>query len=128
MPHLTAINQLQAEALDYQEKIELPIDENRLEECLTEAVQLNARTGKMLADAKWYQDEAITNNVAKDLKSFINLPALTLNKFISAYCKEENHLVNWIERLNKASDKKAKACITLISKLKAENFNQRFTM
>lgn len=126
MQHLTPFQKLFDEALEYQQAIELPIDENKLEGDLTEAVQINARTGKMLADAKWYQDDAIKNNIAKDLATFITLPALTLNKFVAAYCKEQNYLVNWIERLNKASDKKAKACITLISKIKAEAFNQRF--
>jgi len=128
MPHLTPFNRLESEALEYQEKMELPIDENNLEGCLTEAVQINARTGKMLADAQYYQDEAIKNNIIREMKELVKLPAMTLNKFISAYCKEENYLVNMIERLNKASDKKAKACITLISKLKAESFNQRFTV
>lgn len=128
MQHLTPFAKLFEEALNYQQQIELPIDERQLEKDLTEAVHINARTGKMLADAQWYQDEAIKNNIVKDLTAFINLPALTLNKFISAYCKEQNHLVNWVERLNKASDKKAKACITLISKAKAEMFNSKYSM
>lgn len=128
MRHLTPFNKLYEEILDYQAQIELPIDENKLEECLTEAVHINARTGKMLADAMYYQDEAIKSNILKDLKEFIHLPALTLNKFVSAYCKEQNHLVTWIERVNKASDKKAKAIITLISKAKAEMFNSKYSM
>ena len=120
------LESLLSEIAEYQQTIELPINEVELEKDLINAIQLNARTGKMLADAIYIQDIAIKNNIAKDIKDFVQLPALTLNKFINAYCAKENYLVNWIDRVNKCSDKKAKAIITLISKQKAEMQNLKY--
>jgi hypothetical protein len=120
------LSKLLEEANEYQGKIDLPIDERTLEKDLIESIAINSRTGKMLADAKFLQDEAVKNSIVKELASLINLPTLTLNKFVSAYCKNENYAVNWIERINKASDKKGKAIITLISKMKAEMQNIRY--
>lgn len=82
-----------------------------------------ARSGKMLADAKYWLDEqmnsAITQAMAEALKSK-RWSVTTINKKIDALCKEQNYLVNWIERLNRTCTHQLSFMVTLISKHKVE--------
>jgi hypothetical protein len=82
-----------------------------------------ARTGKMLADAKYWLDEqmnsAITQTLVEALKSK-RWSATTINKKVDSLCKDQNYLVNWIERLNRTCTHQLAFMVTLISKHKAE--------
>ncbi|WP_218620352.1 hypothetical protein [Flavobacterium sp. I3-2] len=79
-----------------------------------------ARSGKLLADAKIHRDEKLNSEVMREIKSLISLPASTSNKFIDTLTREENHLVNWADRLNAACSRQLEWCRTVISKGKAE--------
>jgi hypothetical protein len=64
-----------------------------------------ARTGKMLADAKYHQEAKTQSAIMEELKksgALANIPATVMNNLLKSVCKEENYLVNWIERLNRA--------------------------
>ena len=60
-----------------------------------------ARSGKMVADAKYWQDEAINNSIIQKLKDQLDLSPMILKKFIESNCKRENYLVNWLDRINR---------------------------
>lgn len=112
-------------------KIELEEIQNFLE--LTQSEDVNeavyrgnelavymARSGKLLADAKIHKDEKLNSEVMREIKSLLSLPASTSNKYIDTLTREENHLVNWAERLNAACSRQLEWCRTIISKGKAE--------
>lgn len=82
-----------------------------------------ARTGKMLADAKYWLHEQMNTGISETLKEALKnkgWSATTINKKIEALCKNENYLVNWIERLNRTCTHQLQFMITMISKHKAE--------
>lgn len=82
-----------------------------------------ARTGKMLADAKYHLDEKMKSSYFEELKkvgSLANIPATTINTFIKVSCSEENYLVNWIERMNRTCTHQIDWLRTCISKAKEE--------
>lgn len=79
-----------------------------------------ARTGKMLADAKYHQDIAINENTILVTETYKSMPPSTKNKLIEAMCQRENHLVNWLERLNRACTHQLDWLRTVISKAKEE--------
>lgn len=83
------------------------------------AVQM-ARSGKLLADAKYHRDEKLNSGIVREMKNLISLPATTANKYVDALCKEENYVVNWADRINRAATHKLDWCRTIISKAKAE--------
>ena len=62
-----------------------------------------ANTGKMLADAKYWKDKAVKDNILMGLKDYLKskLPASTLNELVKAETKDLNYLVTWIEQLDK---------------------------
>ena len=61
-----------------------------------------ARSGKLLADAKEFQDES-TSAIYNDYEDFITkVPATVSIKFINSKISYVNKLVNWLDRLNRA--------------------------
>lgn len=90
-----------------------------------ELVSIMATSGKMLADAKYHRDKAISENVINSLKQALNekLPASTINEFIKAECKDLNYLVNFIEQVNKECKYQVELLRSLISLRKTEMNN-----
>lgn len=95
-----------------------------------------ARTGKLLADAKYHLDGKMKDEVFETLRKTAKEAGATskaVNKIIDSLCKEEQYLVNWCERLNRSATHQLEWCRTLISKAKEEmrlapmyNNNPRF--
>lgn len=79
-----------------------------------------ARSGKLLADAKIHRDEKLNSEVMQNIKKLISLPASLANKFIDTLTRDENHLVNWADRVNASCSRQLEWCRTIISKGKAE--------
>lgn len=79
-----------------------------------------ARTGKMLADAKYHQDTAIAESIVYHLGKQAGCPASILKQLVESTCKRENYLVNSIERLNRAATHQLDWLRTVISKAKEE--------
>lgn len=81
-----------------------------------------ALSGKMVADAKYRYNEILNSVFIKAVKdaSSINMSASTMNKFIDSTCKDDQYLVDWTERLNRACTHQLDLCRSLISKLKIE--------
>jgi hypothetical protein len=75
------------------------------------------RLSTMLADAKYYQDNAFVH-YANDSKGMVASTAMS--GFIKARCKDENYLVNLLENLLKKCYSENEWNRTLISKAKEE--------
>ena len=77
-----------------------------------------ARTGKMLADAKYHlnrkrKDETmlLIEKILADKK----LSAKVQNSLIDSICRDEQYLVDWLERLNRTATHQQDALRSLIS-------------
>lgn len=59
-----------------------------------------ARSGEMLAEAVFLQEEAI-NRAFEENKDRIDCMAATVaNKYLTSCCRHENRLVKWLDRIN----------------------------
>lgn len=77
-----------------------------------------ARSGKLLADAKFHKDKQVKESVLNRLE--LGLSPSVLSKLIDADCEEENYLVNWMERINRTCTHRLDWARTQISKAKEE--------
>ena len=122
---ITPLEELVKETEAIQAFAEITIGED-----INEAVQRGndlivyiARTGKMLADAKYHlnlkrMSEAM--NVVERIMDKAKLSAGVQNAMIDSLCKDEQQLVDWIERLNRTCTHQMEWCRTLVSKAKEE--------
>lgn len=83
-----------------------------------------ARSGKLLADAKMLQDEAIAK-VFDSNERLLNVPATTATKYIASNTKEENYIVNMCDRINRACVHQADNIRTIVSFAKQDLALQR---
>lgn len=116
---------LQAEAQQIQDFLEITMSDNPQEviERGNELQVYMARTGKMLADAKYSLNEQKrqeTMNVVRDFIIDQKLSAKVQNALIDGLCKEAQYLVDWIDRLNAACTHQLDWCRSVNSKNKEE--------
>lgn len=104
MEQTICLGDMLAECQKMQEYLEVTTsdDANELVERLTYINVYMARSAKLLADAKLMQDKATTRVFAEHSKTIIKMPATIAAKFIGAMCEQENYLVNWLDRINRA--------------------------
>jgi len=105
------------------------IDEpTQIMEQLTIAESIMVNSGKMLADAKYWLNEAMhseTIDTMKDLAKQNKLVTSTaVNQIIKSLCKEQQYLVDWCERVNRSATHRSDYCRSIISKHKAEMYNR----
>lgn len=82
-----------------------------------------ARTGKLLADAKYYLNGKKKSEVFDTLRETATRAGATskaINAIIDSLCKNEQYLVDWCERLNRTATHQLEWCRTLIAKARAE--------
>jgi hypothetical protein len=129
LDHISSLDELETEAsqIDSYLQITCGDDPNEAVEVGNTLVVYMARTGKMLADARYHQDEAIKNSTLVEIGMKRNISPTIMKKLIEASTKRENYLVNWIERLNRACTHKIEWLRTLISKAKTEMQYQNFS-
>jgi len=125
LKNISSIDALRKEAKEIQAYLDITTGDDPVEivERGNDLSVYISRTGKMLADAKMHLDIKRKSAIMEKLRGVglkIDIPATTLNDLIRASCEEENYLVNWIERLNRAATHQLDWCRTLISKLKEE--------
>ena len=120
--HISSIEQLEKEAGEIQDYLEITCSEDP-EECIArgnDLVVYMARSGKMLADAKYHKDQALANSIIRSLGEQAGAPATVLNKLVDAACKRENLLVNKIERIHRTCIHQVDWLRTVVSKAKEE--------
>jgi hypothetical protein len=120
MLNITNYEQLFKEANEIQSFAETTVSDNPQEiaERISDCGVYIARTGKMLADAKYHlnqkrKDETmlLITQILSDKK----LSAKVQNSLIDSICKGEQYLVDWIERLNRAVTHQQEAMRSLLS-------------
>lgn len=100
--HINTIEQLEKEAEQIDAFLNITCSEEPVE-ALNRGNDLSvylARTSKMLADAKYWHDEALNNSILNKLREQLDISPMIFKKFIESSIKRENYLVNWIDRLN----------------------------
>jgi hypothetical protein len=120
LDHITPYEHLLKEAGEIQAYSEITPSDNPQEiaERIIAIGVYIARTGKMLADAKYHlnrkrRDDTIEliNQILADKK----LSAKVQNSLVESICKDEQYLVDWIERLNRAVTHQQDAMRSLLS-------------
>lgn len=82
-----------------------------------------ARSGKLLADAKYHLNTKMKSEVFDTLRDTAKQAGATskaTNKIIDSLCADEQYLVDWCERINRTATHQLDWCRTLISKAKEE--------
>jgi hypothetical protein len=121
---ITSFEDLQKEAYDIQEFTEIQINED-----VSVAVERGnmlviyiSRTGKMLADAKYHLNDARKSEAIQLIKQITSskYSARLQNTLVESIAKEQQYMVDWIERLNRTCTHQMEWCRTLVSKAKEE--------
>lgn len=122
LDHISNMDQLESEAKAIDAYLQLSINDDP-ETCIKRGnvlVAYMARTGKMMADAKWHKDTALKSEIMQQLRDNGSAPASILNKLIDAACTRENYIFLWVERLNKTTTHQIDWLRTVVSKAKEE--------
>lgn len=88
-----------------------------------------ARTGKLLADAKYHLNQARNTEVMETLRETAKnakATAKAVNALVDSICRDEQYLVDWCERANRTATHQLSWCVTVISKAKEEMKLGRF--
>jgi hypothetical protein len=128
--HILSKEQILENLALYQSQIdEKLVDEpTQIIEQLTVAESIMVNSGKMLADAKYWLNEAMHSETIKTLKELASqnklITSTAVNQIIKSLCKDQQYLVDWCERLNRSSTHRADLARSIISKQKAEMQNR----
>lgn len=76
-------------------------DPNELAERLATLAVYMARSGQMLADAKYVLDTKRAEIYTEHSKLILKMPATVSTRFIESQSAEVNYLVNWLDRINR---------------------------
>jgi hypothetical protein len=79
-----------------------------------------ARTGKIVADAKRELNTAMQAELYQILQTYKGSSHTAVNKLVKAVCPDEQYIVDWAERLNRACVHQLDWCRTVVSKAKEE--------
>jgi uncharacterized protein YicC (UPF0701 family) len=77
-----------------------------------------ARTTKMLADAKHELNAAKTSeimNILKEVAKQSKASSTVMNELVKASCRDEQYIVDWLERMNKAITHQLEFCRSALS-------------
>ncbi|MDR2775763.1 MAG: hypothetical protein LBC19_13690 [Tannerella sp.] len=82
-----------------------------------------ARSGKLLADAKYHLNARMKSEVFETLRTTAKQAGATakaINAIVDSLCREEQYLSDWCDRVNRSATHQLDWCRTLVSKAKAE--------
>jgi len=77
-----------------------------------------ARSGKMLADAKYYKDVATKKAIIENKD--LGLSPMVFNELIRSTTFDENYIVNWLERINRTCTHQMDWLRSVLSKAKED--------
>lgn len=128
---ITDLQSIKNELVIIQDYLEITPSEEitEIEDRGNQLIVYIARTSKLLAYAKYHKNEKLNSTFVNDIKKISGLSPSLANKFVDSLCKDENHLIDWCERLNRASTHGYEWTRSLLSKATAEwkynHFNSR---
>lgn len=88
-----------------------------------------ARSGKLLADAKYHLNEKMKDEIFETLREAgknAKTSTTAVNQIIKSLCKEEQYLVDWCERVNRSATHQLDWCRSLMANARAEMQNINF--
>lgn len=104
---ITPFTELETEAAQIQAYLEITMsdDLNEAKERATALSVYNARSGKMLADAKYHYNQAMKSEIMElvKLQAKGQMSATAMNQLLKSLARNEQYLVDWIERINRAT-------------------------
>lgn len=117
MENTIDITALLTEAQEIQGYLEIEVsdDPNELKERIAKLLVLMARSGQMLADAKYVQDTKRSEIFGEHSKLILKMPATVSTRFIESQTGEVNYLVNWLDRINRSCVHQMEGSRTLLS-------------
>lgn len=122
---ITSKEQILQELTDIDSFLNITMSENA-EEAVFRGNNLAAyvaRTGKLLADTKYWLNQALNSETMRTLAETAKnakATAKAVNALVDSLCREERYLVDWCERCNRTATHQLSWCVTLISKAKEE--------
>ena len=125
---ITPLEQIKTELEQIQSDLEITTGEQP-EEVLQYANILAvhlSRSGKLLADAKYHKDKKLNSDVVQNLKTILSLSASSANKYLDTICFEENYLVNWGDRVNRACTHRLDLLRSILSYEKEQQKNLNY--
>lgn len=129
--NITPKDRILSELTDIDSFLNITMSENP-EEALQRGNDLAshvARTGKLLADARYHLNQARSSEVMETLRETAKntkATAKAVNALVDSLCREEQYLVDWSERTNRTATHQLSWCVTVISKAKEEMKLGRF--
>lgn len=129
--NITPKDRILSELTDIDSFLNITMSENP-EEALQRGNDLAshvARTGKLLADAKYHLNQARSSEVMETLRETAKnakATAKAVNALVDSLCREEQYQVDWCERANRTATHQLSWCVTVISKAKEEMKLGRF--
>jgi len=120
MNYITPISDLNKEAEQIQAFCEVTPSDNPQEiaERIADIGVLIARSGKMLADAKYHLNQKKKDETVDMVIKIISkekLSAKVQNALVDSICRDEQYLCDWIERLNRTCVHQQEAMRSLLS-------------
>lgn len=104
---ITPFTELETEAAQIQAFLEITMsdDLNEAKERATALSVYNARSGKMLADAKYHYNEAMKSEIMElvEKQGKGHMSATAMNQLLKSLARNEQYLVDWTERINRAT-------------------------
>lgn len=125
-------DKIMAECKRIQAYLESVYDVDNPQVCAERAADLEgymAFSGKLYADAKYRLNEMAATAIMTGLKTLAGdkMSATILRQYVSAILRDYEYLVDWSERINRATTHALDLSRTIISKHKAEMENIRYS-
>lgn len=117
---ITPSSKLMIEAGKIQAFTDITVSDNpdEIKERIVDLGVYISRTGKMLADAKYHLNQRKADDTMKVIENILldaKLSAKVQNSLIDSICRDEQYLVDWIERLNRTCTHQQEALRSILS-------------
>jgi hypothetical protein len=119
---ISSFDDIKKELTDIQDFLEITMSEDANEAVVrgNDLAVYMARTGKLVADAKYHRDQKLRSEMIKEYQKLLDFPASVAVKYTDTLVESETHLMTWATRLNASCTHQLDWCRTIISKAKAE--------
>jgi hypothetical protein len=119
---ISSFDEIKKELSDVQGFLEITMSEDANEAVVrgNDLAVYMARTGKLVADAKYHRDQKLRSEMIKEYQKLLDFPASVAVKYTDTLVESETYLMTWATRLNASCTHQLDWCRTIISKAKAE--------
>ena len=117
---ITPYSKLKKEAEEIQAFTDITVSDNpdEIKERIVDLGVYISRSGKMLADAKYHLNQRKKDETMRVIQEILldaKLSAKVQNALMDSICREEQYLVDWIERINRTCTHQQEALRSILS-------------